>query len=156
MISVSKVMGVWSRYDDNVEGWANVERNDQLRFYCLGTLSCNLIFNLFARHDTKTILNIFRFCGIGKLTAKVTIERGDSLRYVEELVKMFSLVIRSWLSSHVREALKNLLTLCFGEIGIRCTMITSKTKGFFLSISSDLHAKPIVSNSISSFPCLLH
>lgn len=41
------------------EGSSRVrKKNDQLHFYCLGSLSCNLISNL--RHDAnQTILNIF-------------------------------------------------------------------------------------------------
>jgi len=47
-------------------------------FYCLGSLSCNLISNLVTIPLPKPILNIFRLLWDWKITS---VERGDSLRY---------------------------------------------------------------------------
>lgn len=106
----SKNHGSLKSLRENVEGCASVERNDQLRFYCLGTLSCNLIFNLFSsRYEND--FEYISFLWDRKINSK-NFQRGE-IRFAtsRNLWNCFPLWL-CWRRMYERESSSRIYWLC--------------------------------------------
>lgn len=112
----------WITRDDSVLG----EKTINYDFYCLGSLSCNLIFNLLRRHDTSKRFWIFSV-GLGK--AKPA--EGLSIRLASFGMEFLEVAMR-WKLPTTRGSYWLYITFqCRWRIWIKAslTMITVETKG---------------------------